>query len=420
MIEPAGIEPALHLAYLTGEYPRPTDTFIQREVAGHRSRGVTVSTFAVRRPDPDQMRSEAQSAERDGTTSLLPSTAWAVARAHARLAVRSPNAYLRALRLARRTARPGLRGHVLQGAYFVEAGLLAAQLRRRRIDHLHNHLADSSCTVAMLASELSGVPFSFTLHGPTIFYEAHTWRLDEKLRRAAFCSCISYFARSQAAVFAPERLDRFHVVHCGVDAATVRPTVAEPGRSRILYVGRLTALKGMPVLLEAMVELLASAPDVELVVIGDGPDRADFEQEAQRLGVASSVSFRGVRSPEEVAEALASSDVFVLPSFAEGVPVSLMEALAAGVPVVATPVGGVGELVLDGVNGRLVRPADPVRLAAALAELLGDAELRSSMGVAGRELVTADFDARVESGRLLRLIRDHAAGRTSAVRPDPA
>lgn len=412
-------ERSLHLAYLTGEYPRATDTFIQREVAGHRARGVTVSTFAVRRPPTEHMRSDDQVAERERTTAVLPASVGAAVLAHGRLLLRSPTAYLRAVRLAWETTRSSLRGHLLQAAYFVEAGLLAAELRRRGVDHLHNHLADSSCTVAMLASELSGIPFSFTLHGPTIFYEAHTWRLDEKLRRAAFCSCISYFARSQAAVFAPERLDSFHVVHCGVDAGTVVPAGAPGDRARILYVGRLTTLKGMSVLLNAMVDVIALVPEVELIVIGDGPDRSAFEAEAHRLGIQSAVSFRGVRSPAEVADALASTDVFVLPSFAEGVPVSLMEALAAGVPVVATPVGGVSELVDDGVNGVLVRPADPCGLAAALVELLGDPDRRVAMGAAGSETVRANFDAAVESGRLLRLIRNHAAGVRSAVRPDP-
>ena len=413
-------DPPLHLAYLTGEYPRATDTFIQREVAGHRCRGVVVSTFAIRRPAPEDLRSDTQERERVATSAVLPAPAGSVVLAHARLLLRRPSTYLRAARLARHTARPGLRGHLLQVAYFVEAGLLANELRRRRVDHLHNHLADSSCTVAMLASELSGVPFSFTLHGPTIFFEAHTWRLDEKLRRAAFCSCISYFARSQAAVFAPERLDRFHVVHCGVDSVGVIPSAAECGRARVLYVGRLTSLKGMSVLLDAMVAIRDAVPRVELVVIGDGPDRDAFEAHARRLGIDSSVSFRGVRSPQEVADALASTDVFVLPSFAEGVPVSLMEALAAGVPVVSTPVGGVTELVEHGVNGMLVRPADPDALASAVTELLGDPDRRREMGAAGRRAVAADFDADIESGRLLRLIRDHAAGVPSAIRPEPS
>jgi glycosyltransferase involved in cell wall biosynthesis len=410
----------VRVAYLTGIYPRATDTFIQREVAALREAGVEVHTFAVRRPGDDQLVGADQERERAGTTYLLAHGPARMAAAHLRLALSGPGRYRRALALAWRTRRPGLKGTLWQLAYFAEAGLLARLVRRRGVDHLHNHLADASCTVAMLAAELGGFPFSFTIHGPGVFFEAVTWRLDEKARRAAFVACISWFARSQVAVFAPaDRLDHLHVVHCGVDLD--RAVVAEhrDGGQRVLFVGRLVELKGLAGLIEALARLADRHPDTVLTVVGDGPDRSRFEALARRRGVADRVRFVGYRPADEVAELLGRVDVFALPSYAEGVPVSLMEAMAAGVPVVATQVGGVSELVEDGVSGHVLRPGDTDQLTDALDRLLSDPGWRARLGAAGRRRVVADFDSRTEARRLLTLFRSVPAGTTPPIRPEP-
>ena len=280
----------MRVAYLTGTYPRPTDTFIQREVGALRVLGLDVHTFAVHAPSNDHVVGEHQRQERARTTYLLPPDPGRLLRAHGRLALRHPGRYLSAARRAWTTRALGLNGTLRQAAYFAEAGVLAAELRSRHIGHLHNHFADSSATVAMLAAELADATFSFTLHGPYVFFEAHRWRLDEKVSRARFVVCISHFARSQAMLFSPsEQWDRLRIVHCGVDARSV-PVVHHHGQGgRLLYVGRLSAAKGLPVLLQSMGALAQAGHDTTLTVVGDGEDRLELIALAERLGVAGRV-----------------------------------------------------------------------------------------------------------------------------------
>jgi glycosyltransferase involved in cell wall biosynthesis len=269
------------------------------------------------------------------------------------------------------------------------------------VDHLHNHIAKASCTVAMLASELSGIPYSFTIHGPDIFFEPNHWRIDEKAARASFVACISDFCRSQLMCFAgQEHWDRFHIIHCGVDPS--RYSLSDHTGQELLFVGRLAAVKGLPVLLEALRDL---SEGWHLTVIGDGPDRAALERQAQGMNV----DFVGYKSQAEVAEALSRTDVFVLPSFAEGVPVVLMEAMASGVPVVTTQIAGVPELVRDDA-GRLVPPGDAAALAGALQGTLSDAEHRKAMGQQGRMIVDTNFNIGAEATRLSALFCGYHAG----------
>lgn len=408
----------MRIAYLTGEYPRATDTFIQREVGALRQLGVDVRTFSVRRTSDEHIVGSEQEIERSGTFCLLPPKPIELLGSHLALLVESPVRYLRALKLAWSIRQPGFRGHLYQLFYFAEAGVLARQIRIAKIEHLHNHFANSSCSVAMLAAELGGIRFSFTMHGPAIFFEPHRWRIDEKIRRALFVACISHFCRSQGMVFAPvEAWSRMHIVHCGVDVDLFdRREHAEGGR-RLLYVGRLAATKGLPVLFEALAAMKSSHPRLVLTVVGDGPDRAALEGAVESRGMREMVRFVGYQSQAEVREHLRQTDVFALPSFAEGVPVVLMEAMAAGVPVVGTRVGGASELVEDGVSGFLVPPGDAASLAGRLAELLCDVELRSRLGAAARAKVERDFDLRREAAWLLKVMTAALEGSVESVRP---
>ena len=402
------------LFYLTGEYPRATDTFIQREVAALRELGVDVRTATVRPTDaahhvgPEQ-RTEAaatfavQTAARNPRTLLA--SHWACLR-------RAPLRWLRAIWLGLRTGRPGLRGLLWQIFYTAEAGVLAEHLHRADAFHLHNHFGNSSCSVAMIAAAMAGIPYSYTLHGPMELFEPMAWRIDEKIARASFVACISHFARSQGMLFSdPRHWQRMHVVHCGVDPALYdapqRPAGAAPV---LLFVGRLAAIKGLGLLLEAVAALRGHYPALRLVVVGDGTDRARLEARASLPDLAGAVTFTGYRAQAEVARELAACDVFVLPSFAEGVPVVLMEAMASRRPVVATRVAGVAELVEDGVSGHLVAPGDPAALTKAIEALLADPVTRTRMGEAGRRRVEAEFDARREAAWLLAILRARRVG----------
>jgi colanic acid/amylovoran biosynthesis glycosyltransferase len=396
----------MRIAYFTGEFPRATDTFIQREVAALRARDVEVFTFAVRQPKANQITNAAQEQALQTTTYLLPPAIRVLLWAHLSLFLTSPLRYLKALGLAWQTHQPGIKGTLYQGIYFLEAGLLAYYIRRQQIQHLHNHFGDSSCTVAMLASALGGFSYSFTLHGPGIFFEPLRWRLDEKIRRAAFVNCISHFCRSQAMVFAPPaKWHDLQIIHCGVDPALFTPVQHQENGYRLLYVGRLAAAKGLPILLTSLAKLKQTYPQIQLSVVGDGPDRALLDAQVKDLDLENQVTFLGYQSPEAIRQYLAQSDVFVMSSFAEGVPVVLMEAMAAGLPVVATQIAGVSELVESGVSGYLVPPSDPVRLSRCLEQLLSEPILRQQMGAAGREKVCQDFNLHREAEKLCTLMQ---------------
>jgi len=422
-------ETPIRVAYLTGSYPRATDTWIQREVASLRQSGVAVDTFSVRKPGEEHLVGASQLTERSQTSYLHPRLrSFATLKLHGRLLASAPLSYARAALLATKTARPDFKGLAYQLAYFVEAGLLASEISNRGIKHLHNHFGDSSATVAMLAAEIGGFSWSFTLHGPQIFFEADQWRLDEKIARAAFCVCISHFCRSQATIFSDSAdHDRLHIVHCGVASNQEPPLISQASDrdgQRLIFVARLAEVKGLKVLFDAMVRLRKTYPKLRLTVVGDGPSRSRYETLAAQLGLAESIRFTGYQSQPEVAALLTDADVFVLPSFAEGVPVTLMEAMSVGLPVVSTTVGGVTELVEDGINGFCVAPGDVDGLVNRIDRLLADPNLRTKLGSAGQAKVLHEFSNDTEAARLQTLfqaaIDGHRPTTAAGLRPTPA
>jgi glycosyltransferase involved in cell wall biosynthesis len=401
----------MKIAYITGEYPRATDTFILREVQSLRKLGMDVITCSVRTTGPEHHVGPEQKAEAAATFKVLDAAKRPLTMLSCHLrALKQPGRYFRALRLAARTAPPGLRNFVYQMFYFAEAAVLADHLRREKVAHLHNHIASSSCPLAMITSTHSGIPYSFTVHGPDIFFEPRHWRLDAKIETAAFVACISDFCRSQAMVFsAPEHWHKLHIIHCGVDPERYAPG-PRPDQPMLLFVGRLAGVKGVPVLFDALKSVIPHHPNLQLRLIGDGPERTKLEARAAEMDLMDHVEFCGYKSQSEVAEALSTTDIFVLPSFAEGVPVVLMEAMAAQVPVVTTRVAGVPELVEDGVSGVLVAPGAAAPLADALKRLLGDAALRESMGRAGQAKVATDFVSAIEAEKLMHIFQQSNKG----------
>lgn len=403
---------SFRLAYLTGTYPAASHTFIQREIAALRAQGADIMITSVRKPDAKELIGPEEEAAGDETYYLLEAARnpLRLAGAHLALFARAPGRWLATLALALRTNRPGFKGFIWQLFYFLEAGLLARHLQKGGVSHIHNHFADSSATVTMLTAGLTGLPYSFTMHGPTEFFAPESWHLGTKVARAALVVCISHFARSQVMLFSdPDHWHKLRIVHCGVTPARYAqaPAVAD-GVMKMLFVGRLAPVKGLRVLLEAFEAARATRPDIRLTIIGDGDDRHWVEETARRIG---GIEVLGYKSQSEVAEALVQADVLVLPSFAEGVPVALMEAMVSGRPVIATRVGGVAELVEDGVSGRLVAPGNARALADAMTDMAASAEARTKMGQAGRAKVCAEFDIDQEAAWLKTLFEGKAGDR---------
>jgi glycosyltransferase involved in cell wall biosynthesis len=268
----------------------------------------------------------------------------------------------------------------------------------------------------MLTKTISGIPYSYTMHGPSIFFEPRHWRIDEKIARARFVACISHFCRSQGMIFAdPAHWDRMRIVHCGVEPAKYVANDRSNIGKTMIFVGRLAAVKGVRVLIDAFSTVHANDPDARLVLVGDGPERKGLEAYVANAGCGNAVRFTGYLSQDEVAAELRAADLFVLPSFAEGVPVVLMEALASGLPVIATRIAGIGELVEPGATGELVAPGDVAGLTLAIEQLLADPVLRREMGQNGRIRVEAEYNIDSEAAWLNSLIADLDA--TENLRP---
>jgi colanic acid/amylovoran biosynthesis glycosyltransferase len=413
----------LRIAYLVGRYPGVSHTFIQREVVALRSLGVDVSTFSVWRTDPQELLSEGDRREYERTQVLLPPRLPAALAGHVR-AAEMPRGYASLIGHALRLGPPGVRRLLLGGSWIVEAVSLWDALRRTGIRHIHAHLNGTAPTVAMLAAELGNVAepdsarrwtWSFTVHGPSEFADVVRERLRAKIEAASFVVAISDFARSQLMSLVDEsRWSKLHVVHCGVDPNVFVPVPdgavpqREDGVLNILSVGRLSAAKGHGVLLEAVARVAGEGVPVHVTLVGDGPRRAELERRAESLGIRHRVTFSGAVGQDELPGYFAAADVFCLASFAEGLPVVLMEAMATGTPVVTTAVMGIPELVVNGEHGLVVRPGRPDLIASAIRRLAADAELRQRLGQAARARVADEFDVHREAARLRDLFLEYA------------
>jgi colanic acid/amylovoran biosynthesis glycosyltransferase len=393
----------LRIAYLTGRYPAISHTFVLREVRALRRLGVEVSTHSIWRTSEDDLLSADDRAEADATQNVLPPHLPSVLHA---LRAR-PRATAAALARALQLARPGLSGRARGVLWFLEAVTLWRRLERAGITHVHAHLNGTAPTVALLTAALGRRwTWSLTVHGPAEFYDVYGERLAEKVRDADLVIAVSEFARSQLmGLVEEEHWAKIRVVHCGVEPRVFAPAAErrDGGPLRVLNVSRLTGPKGNAVLLEAIADLRDRGVEAEATIVGDGVRRATLERLAGDLGIADRVRFLGAVAQDRIPHELARADVFCLPSFAEGVPVVLMEAMAMEVPVVASAVMGVPELVEHGTSGVLVAPGRPAAVADALATLAADPERRAALGRAGRSKVLAEFDV----DRSAQLLRDH-------------
>jgi colanic acid/amylovoran biosynthesis glycosyltransferase len=403
----------MELAYLTSVYPGVSNTFVEREVRMLRAHGTRVETLSVRRGDADDVLSERHREALDSTWAIRPDGLSRLPLAHLRAFARSPRAYLRALALALRMSPGGARAMLWQGFYFVQAIALWDHLEPTPIRHVHVHFSNVAADVALLACAYGGPAWSWsmTIHGPTDFYNVDPLNLPEKIRRAGFVICIGDFCRSQVSrCVSPDHWDKLEIVHCGVDMVEFQAPEAAAARPsdrplELLSVGRLAPDKGQPVLLRALAALGARGYDVRATLVGNGEERERLEALAAELGVADRVRLTGAVGQDEIHALYARADVFCLPSFAEGVPVVLMEAMAMQVPVVATTIMGVPELVEDGRTGLLVPPANVERLTDAIARLADDGGLRERLGRAGREKVADEFELGAVGERLLEVFR---------------
>ena len=392
----------MRIAYLINQYPKVSHSFIRREILALERQGLEVQRIALRGWDAEVHDSE-DASERDKTRYVLRrgikgllAPAWQVLRAH-------PGRFCQALWLALRLGWRADRAWPYHLAYLAEACQVLQWLRARAAQHVHAHFGTNSTEVVMLANLLGGPAYSFTVHGPEEFDKPQFLHLGEKVRRAAFVAAVSSYGRSQLFRWvAHAHWAKVKVVHCGLERSFHDvPAVAVPVAPRLLCVGRLCEQKGQLLLLEAARLLAGRSIAFELVLAGDGEMREQIEALVARYGLHRQVRITGWVGSAQVREEILAARALVLPSFAEGLPVVIMEAMALRRPVLTTYVAGIPELVQTGENGWLFPAGAVDELAAAMADCLAQpAHVLQRMGEAARQRVLQRHDIDSEAARL--------------------
>ncbi len=402
----------MKVAYLINQYPKVSHSFIRREILALERHGMEVLRVAMRGWDGELVDADDRR-ELERTRYALQGGAAALLCASLGQLLRAPRRFLAALRLALKMAGKADRPLPIHLVYLAEACWVARQVRREGSRHLHAHFGTNSAEVAMLAHVLCGIPYSFTVHGPDEFDRPEFIGLGEKIRRSAFVVAVSSYGRSQLFRWVgQEQWGKVKVIHCGLENAFHDgPATWPPDQPRLVCVGRLCEQKGQLILIAAAAALARDGIEFELVLAGDGEMRAQIEAEITRQRLGEKVRITGWIDGAQVRREIESARALVLPSFAEGLPVVIMEAMALRRPVLATLVAGIPELVVPGETGWLVPAGSVTDLVGAMKACLAmSSDALRSMGSKARERVLLRHDIDLESARLADLFRESALG----------
>lgn len=402
------------VVYVVSRFPKVTETFVIDEIVELRRSGVPVSVLSLLATHEDVVQPAAAELVAEASFGSRSPSRLVAAQAHwlRRRPLLLLRLWWRVLTQNRSSVGEWLKSIVT----LLTAVAWAQDLEQRPPGRLHAHWATHPTLAAYVMSHLLDVPYGFTSHAHDLYNE--NGMLAEKLRAAELAVTISDYNVELLRRRFGGLADKVELVHCGVDRESFRPTAVRAGRLdplHVLCVASLSEYKGHRHLLEALATLVRSGQAVRCTLVGDGPLRGDLERQRDDLGLTSSVELLGRRTSPEVRALLQECDVFVLPSvrtadgMMEGIPVALMEALASGRPAVASRLSGIPELVEDGVTGLLVPPEDPAALAAALARLAADEQLRRALADAGPRRIADGFDQRANVAHLRRLFSGEAA-----------
>jgi colanic acid/amylovoran biosynthesis glycosyltransferase len=381
------------LAYLLSIYPATSHTFFLNEIAELRRLGFTIDVASINKPA--EAHSELEASALESTYYLKATEPATILLVLLKVLFTRPRVVLRGLRAALQLDGWNLPASFYTLFYLIEALLLGDWLRRRGHTHLHIHFGGPVATVGMLASMAWQFSYSMMIHGPEEFYDVDKFYLRRKVERAQLVLCISDYCRSQVMkVCDPKHWAKLRVVRLGVDHLVFvpDPAIDRSGAMELVCVGRMVPAKGHLILLRAFAELLRCGYNLRLRLIGDGDERSRLESFVRSENINASVIFEGSLGHEATRQRLARADIFVLASFAEGLPVALMEAMAMEIPCVSTFVAGIPELIRDGVEGLLVPPSSEQALFTAMERLVCDADLRRNLARAGRSRVLELYD----------------------------
>lgn len=393
----------MNLAYFINQYPKVSHSFIRREILALEEFGHKVERFALR-SDEAELVDPVDQDEFNKTAYILSGSKLNIILTGLATFLKQPFSFFSTMLFAIKLGFRSDRGVLRNFAYFLESCVLLKWQRQKDIQHIHAHFGTNSTTVVMFAHLLGGVGYSFTVHGPEEFDKPEFISLADKIKHSRFVVAISSYGRSQ--LYRWISLEQWHkvkIVHCGLDDEFLaddenkKPNVS----NQLVCVGRLCEQKGQLLLLESMKSLRDSGVDCKLVLAGDGPMRAEVERRISEYDLSDRVEITGWIASEQVKTLLIESRGLVLPSFAEGLPVVIMEALALYRPVITTYVAGIPELVRNDHNGWLIPAGDSDALTISMKSLLdADSQALSMMGENGHKAVNEQHNIRTEAAKL--------------------
>ncbi|MEZ9140492.1 MULTISPECIES: glycosyltransferase family 4 protein [unclassified Shewanella] len=351
----------MKITYFINQYPQVSHTFIRREIIALEQQGFEIQRIALRGWDAD-IADETDKIERSKTQYLLKDGVKSLVPFFVKRLVKQPASIIRAIVSAVKLSKMSERSLPYHLVYLLEACKLASFMEQFDSRHVHAHFGTNSTEVVMLANLLINTPYSFTVHGPEEFDKPLSLHLNEKIANSKFVSAITSYCRSQLFRWADyEDWSKIRIVHCGLDETFLQGQVTDPSISstrQFLCIGRLCEQKGQLLLLEAFKDLVAVDPNVKLILAGDGDMRPQVESYISQFGLHEHVDITGWISSGEVKRLLTDSDAMILPSFAEGLPVAIMEAMAIGTPVLTTYIAGIPELLTTNENAILFPAGD--------------------------------------------------------------
>jgi colanic acid/amylovoran biosynthesis glycosyltransferase len=398
------------MAYLVGQYPMLSMIFVIREVLQLRRLGFQIDVASINPPDRGAEGLTADEAKESSLTYYVKTHGLRGAlMAHARTLASHPIGYLKGLRLLFSLGRFDLRRLTYCALYFTEALMVGTWMKRLGHSHLHVHLGTQPSTVGLFVRNVFGCGFSVTVHGPDEFYDSKGQYLTEKVLASSFIVCISDYARSQLMKLSPySQWQKLVVSRLGVDPSVFAP-VARDGPAacfEVLCVGRLVPAKGQHLLVDAIGRIARTGRSIRLRLVGDGIDRDSLKSQVKELGLEDQVVFEGAVNQDRIRALYARADCFCIPSFAEGIPVVLMEAMAMEIPCISTHITGIPELIQSGINGVLVAPSSVEGLVAAINQLIDDPDERRKIGARGRVQIVAHYDLARNVGHLAQIFRE--------------
>ena len=406
MLNPPSSPTGQKFAYLLSGYPAVPHSFFLNEILQLRQLGFDIEVASINPPDrPKEALPQVELDESTKTYYVKSQPILRILGSLLSVLMFRPKVFSRGLIYALRLGGWDLRSKLFALFYLAEALLVGKWMQRRGCSHLHVHFSTEVATVGLLTSVAWNIPYSLTVHGPDEFHNVDEFYLAQKIEQAKFVICISDFCRSQLMrISSWQHWDKFEVVRLGVDSAIFAPS-HRPDKETgdiltVVCVGRLVSAKGQFILIRAIEDLLEQGYALRLKLVGGGKDKSALQSYVESRGLTSVVELTGALNHGETRQVLRSADLFVLASFAEGIPVALMEAMAMEIPCISTRVAGIPELIRDEIDGLLTPASSQTELSNAMKRLIEDSQLRRRLSIAGRKRVLALHDLKTNTRAL--------------------